>query len=212
MTFAEMAAEFYTLIDKPYTGFFSPASLSDIFNRAQTNVVERLYDRFQLAQGVPDEIGGLVVNEELTVNATQLDLTANLSYPYRHYLTSELIYEVDGEDYPAVPYLPTEGMRFVKDPFDSPDITQPFLRIFNDLATGERKIAYFYPTDTPVKTFRLAYLRAPDAINPDDNQNSPAYNTKMQRQVIMEAVNIAGYALRDNDLYQTSQNEIVENP
>lgn len=203
MTYEEMDNLFETLIDKPYTGYLGTDVRNQIFNQAQVNIVERKYGEYQVNRKIPDELLGLVVTDSSSysgLNAT----TATLPSDYRHYMTSEIVYEVEDEEIRVTPYAPTEDMRYVRDPYDSPKIVEPQIRISDQI--------YIEPSDTNVKDLIFVYLKEPDTINILDNTTEPVYNYKMQHLVVEEAANIALRILRDQFGYQSTQQEIIENP
>lgn len=215
MTYAEMDAQFFNIIDKPYTGYFNQERRNQIFRKAQLNKVEEKYQQSQTNRKIADELSGLVATENIAVNGVSLDLESNLQHPYFHYWSGEVTYTINGETLTVVPYTPTEDMRFVRDPFDSPTVTQPYIRIFkayDSVADDWVNTAFFYPVNTPVDNFTIVYLRKPTDIEVSDNTNGPEYNEKMQEYVVEEAANIAGQILRDNNLFQYSEHEIKQNP
>lgn len=201
MTYEEMALEFDNKWDKPYSAYFGPTRLSQIFNEAQVNVIEDRYRQFQANRKIPDELSGLVVSDTTAgLNAVTLAKPSD----YYHYLTCEVTYDIEGEEITKVPYAPTEDMRFVDDPFEEATIAYPLIRIFDQI--------YFYPEDTNVQDVTLIYIKSGNEINVLDNQTEPIYNLNMQYAVIREAVNIASQISRDQLGYQLSENEIKQNP
>lgn len=198
-----MASVFYTLLDKAYTGYFSNVRLNEIFNEAQSNVIERKYAEYQKNRKIPDELLGLVEQDNTSyqnINST----SASLPNDYYHYLAGEVTYEIDGEELTVTPYAATDDMRFVKDPYNQPSVLSPVIRISDQI--------YFEPTDVSVKDFVLVYLKQGNDIDVSKTNTSPIYSEKLQYLVIREAYNIATQILRDQFGYKTSEAEIQQNP